>query len=206
MNSLHQRLEAMFTKKYSGFLHGFAGGIGGVVGMTQMLIGTIAFPIAASITESTELGWRLSFVPSVVLAIIVAFATILFSDDTPKGNISKLKRDNSIQVKSIKDSFKLATMNKTIWLLACQYACNFGIEIILYSFLGLFFEEEHGLSLLKSSIVVAFAGGSNQVFRMIGGRISDASFDSNGMYSNFFFIRIHVIYHLIKIHILFDLL
>lgn len=155
-------------------------GIGGVIGMAQMLIGTVAFPVANKISRSTEIAWRLSFIPPVILAIICSFFIILFADDTPKGNISKLHKNTNIYRLSVMESVRAATNNRNVWLIALQYSFNFGVEIILYGSLGLYFQERYKINLFFSSLIVMFAGGSNQSFRVLGGKLSDKCNKSSG--------------------------
>lgn len=177
----HFWLEDMFTKECSGFLHGFSGGIGPVVGLTQFCIGVLSFPICTEVFGSKELGWRLALIPPIVVTSCIAFYTIFYSDDTPSGNYSKLKRINAIPSSSFGSLFRAAIRDRNVWLIACQYGVNFGAEITLYNTLVLFFQDKYGMGVLPSSVISGAIGMANQILRVVGGKISDRSFGKFGM-------------------------
>lgn len=177
---VHAWLEEMFTEENTGFVHGFSGGIGAVNGMANFCIGTICFPIITKITGNPELGWRLSFIPASLTTTIVALMVIFSTDDTPPGNISKFKKTGYLKRED--DQFLRALRSTNVWIIGVQYACNFGVEIVLYNKATAYLQTNAGLGEITATVVAAFSTGSNQVLRVMAGRLSDKKHRESGIH------------------------
>lgn len=187
----HFWIESMFTHDNSGFVHGFTGGIGMVNGAANISIGAIAFPFFQYVTGSRELGWRLSFIVPCGYALFFAILTIYFSDDTPRGNYSKLKKENLVKPVSSMSSITSAIKDRNVWIFGIQYAFNFGVEIILYNTIVKDLQEKALLSEKNSIIVAGLSSASNQILRAFAGRLSDRIFIQGGLLAR---IRIQVLF------------
>jgi NNP family nitrate/nitrite transporter-like MFS transporter len=81
--------------------------------------------------------------------VVIGICLYLYSDDSPHGNYSDLKKLDptefdkskgpSIDMK--KAVFKVA-QRPVVWILAFQYACSFGVEIQVHNVLSLFYYED----------------------------------------------------------------
>jgi len=174
-------MDDMFTKDLSARINGFSGGLGAATGLCQGFLGIMVFPLLTKLTGSKELGWRLSFSVVSLGCLIVGISLIFFTDDTPKGNYSKLKRTGQISPTPIMEAFKLAMSNRNIWILCIQYGCNFGVELAINNALISYFREDYGMSNNTSIILASVFPAANQFARMGGGRLSDKAFLRNGM-------------------------
>eukprot|EP00594_Rhizosolenia_setigera_P003273 CAMPEP_0178951284 /NCGR_PEP_ID=MMETSP0789-20121207/7133_1 /TAXON_ID=3005 /ORGANISM="Rhizosolenia setigera, Strain CCMP 1694" /LENGTH=796 /DNA_ID=CAMNT_0020632125 /DNA_START=79 /DNA_END=2469 /DNA_ORIENTATION=+ len=177
---VHAWLEEMFTEENTGFVHGFSGGIGAVNGMANFCIGTICFPMITKITGSPELGWRLSFIPASLTTTVVALMVIFASDDTPPGNVSKFKKTGYLKRED--DQFLRALRSINVWIIGVQYACNFGVEIVLYNKATAYLQTHAGLGEITATVVAACSTGSNQVLRVMAGRLSDRKHRESGIH------------------------
>lgn len=131
-------------------------------------------------TGSRELGWRLSFIVPCGYALFFAILTIYFSDDTPRGNYSKLKKENLVKPVSSMSSITSAIKDRNVWIFGIQYAFNFGVEIILYNTIVKDLQEKALLSEKNSIIVAGLSSASNQILRAFAGRLSDRIFIQGG--------------------------
>lgn len=174
-------MDDMFTKDLSARINGFSGGLGAATGLCQGFLGVMVFPLITKLTGSKELGWRLSFSVVSLGCLIVGIGLIFLTDDTPRGNYSKLKRTGEISPTPLLEAFKLAINNKNIWILCIQYGCNFGVELAINNALISYFKEDYGLSNTTSIVLASVFPAANQFARMGGGRLSDKAYLRNGM-------------------------
>jgi NNP family nitrate/nitrite transporter-like MFS transporter len=165
--------SAMFVPKIVGTANGFAAGWGNMGGgVTILVMGFVLFPLF-KLGMSAEMAWRtVSIVPAVV-SIIIGALTIKYSDDSPKGNFSDLKKAGELPKKKVGDSFAIAACNFNTWLMAFQYACTFGVELTVDNAVTLFFHEKFGLETEQAALYGSTFGLLNLFSRGCGGVFSD---------------------------------
>jgi MFS transporter, NNP family, nitrate/nitrite transporter len=172
----------MFARKIVGTANAIAGGWGNLGGgVTQLIMGSVLFPIFKNVFNDAEKSWRfISVIPA-----CVTFATGLFiyfaTDDLPKGNYSELKKHGTIVEISATKSFRRGAANFNSWLLAFQYACSFGVEITMHNAASLYFKEEFKLSTEDAAAVASIFGFFNIFSRALGGYVSDICNRHRGM-------------------------
>lgn len=170
----------MFTKELVGTTNATAAGWGNLGGgVTQILIGTIVFPLLKNFVyngtdeERRNNAWRTACVVPAFLGIATGVCVILFSDDAPKGNYSKFKKRNQMPHVSIVGSFRDGAINLNTWLLFIQYACCFGVEITMNNAAALYFREKFMMSTPKAAAYASIFGWMNIFARGLGGFLSD---------------------------------
>ena len=166
--------SAMFARQIVGTANAIAAGWGNLGGgVTQLMMGSVFFPIFKNVFNSAEKSWRfISVIPA-----FVAFTTGIFmyfaTDDLPKGNFAELKRHGTIVEVSATKSFRRGAANINSWILAFQYACSLGVEITMHNAASLYFKDEFGLSTEDAAAVASIFGFFNIFSRGTGGYVSD---------------------------------
>jgi NNP family nitrate/nitrite transporter-like MFS transporter len=165
----------MFTKAWVGTANATVGGWGNLGGgVTQLLMGSVLFPLFRDLYGGDEdKAWRTICIFPATLGIITSYCVIKFTDDHPKGNYSKMKKQNQMGHVGMLKSFREGAFNVNTWLLFVQYACCFGVEITMNNAAALYFKEEFGLSTESAAAIASIFGWMNLFARGMGGYISD---------------------------------
>lgn len=165
----------MFTKKWVGTANATVGGWGNLGGgVTQILVGSILFPLFRSIYDGdSEKAWRTVCAFPAAIGVITAFCVMKLSDDSPRGNYSKLKKTDQMGHVNVAEAYRKGIMNFNTWLLFVQYACCFGVEITMNNGAALYFKEQFGLSTESAAAIASIFGWMNLFARALGGYFSD---------------------------------
>ena len=171
----------MFTKDVVGTANALVGGWGNLGGgVTQIVMGTVLFPLFKT-WMSTEQAWRtVCIVPAVVAFSTGALITFI-SDDCPKGNYSDLKKQGLMPEVSAAASFRSGAFNVNTWILFMQYGCSFGVELTMNNAAALYFKEVFKLSTESAAAIASIFGFMNLFARGIGGFSSDKMNAKMGM-------------------------
>ena len=166
--------SAMFARKVVGTANALAGGWGNLGGgVTQLVMGSVLFPIFKNVFNSAEKSWRFICVIPACVTFMVGVIMYFITDDLPKGNYSELKKHGTIVEVSATKSFRRGAANFNSWILALQYACSFGVEITMHNAAALYFKEEFALSTEDAAAVASIFGFFNIFARGLGGYLSD---------------------------------
>lgn len=173
----------MFTKEWAGTANATVGGWGNLGGgVTQLLMGSFLFPVLTkAYNGDTEKAWRTACVVPATIGIITSVCVIKFTDDSPHGNYSKMKKTNQMQDVSAAKSFRKGVFNLNTWLVFIQYACCFGVEITMNNAAALYFKETFFLSTESAAAVASIFGWMNIFARGTGGFLSDKANAKRGM-------------------------
>jgi len=171
----------MFTKEVAGTANALVGGWGNLGGgVTQIVMGSVLFPLFKT-GMSSNMAWRtVSIVPAVV-AFCTGLTVLFISDDSPKGNYKELKEHGVMQEVSAAASFRSGAMNFNTWLLFIQYGCSFGVELTMNNAAATYFTETFGLSTESAAAVASIFGWMNLFARGLGGFTSDRCNAKMGM-------------------------
>mmetsp|Transcript_31562 Transcript_31562/g.46833 ORF Transcript_31562/g.46833 Transcript_31562/m.46833 type:complete len:563 (-) Transcript_31562:262-1950(-) len=175
--------STMFTKEWVGTANATVGGWGNLGGgITQVMIGSILFPLFRTIYNGDrEKAWRTVCIFPALLGLGTAYGVIRFTDDSPRGNYSKLKKQQQMKSVSVWESIRRGTLNFNTWLLFVQYACCFGVEITMNNAAALYFKDEFGLSTESAAAIASIFGWMNLFARGLGGFCSDVANRRFGM-------------------------
>lgn len=164
----------MFTKEWVGTANATVGGWGNLGGgVTQILMGSILFPLFRNAYNDAEKAWRTVCIFPAMIGIITAFCVVKFSDDCPKGNYSKLKKQDQMGHVNVWEAYKKGIFNINTWLVFVQYACCFGVEITMNNAAALYFKEQFGLTTESAAAIASIFGWMNLFARGLGGYVSD---------------------------------
>jgi NNP family nitrate/nitrite transporter-like MFS transporter len=119
-----------------------------------------------------EKAWRTICVFPASLALLCGLVVPFISDDAPCGNYSKMRQMGTMDRILFTTSLRSGAKRNT-WILYVQYACCFGVEIVMNNASVLYFTSEYGLNTETASFL-GFAFGSFNLFaRGVGGWCSD---------------------------------
>jgi NNP family nitrate/nitrite transporter-like MFS transporter len=165
----------MFTKEWAGTANAMVAGWGNLGGgTTQLIVGSLIFPLLKVVYGgSAEKAWRTACVVPAFLGLVTSYSVIKYSDDSPTGNYSKLKKENKMQEVSAMSSLKDGVLNINTWLIFIQYACCFGVEITMNNASALYFSHKFALSTERAAACASIFGWMNLFARGTGGFVSD---------------------------------
>lgn len=172
---------SMFTKEVAGTANALVGGWGNLGGgVTQIVMGTVLFPLFKTGMSST-MAWRtVSIVPACV-GMITGFTIMRIADDCPKGNYKELKENGTMQEVSAAASFRDGALNFNTWLLFIHYGCSFGVELTMNNAAASYFKKEFMLSTEAAAAIASIFGWMNLFARGLGGFTSDKLNSKMGM-------------------------
>eukprot|EP00979_Chaetoceros_neogracilis_P013616 scaffold3947_cov222-Chaetoceros_neogracile.AAC.6 len=164
---------SMFSKEIVGTANALVGGWGNLGGgVTQLVMGSVLFPLFKQ-GMSAEMAWRtVSIVPAVV-GFATGFIITRISDDCPKGNFKEMKEHGIMTEVSASASFRDGAMNLNTWLLFIQYGCCFGVELTMNNASASYFKEVFELTTESASAIASIFGWMNLFARGLGGFTSD---------------------------------
>jgi NNP family nitrate/nitrite transporter-like MFS transporter len=172
----------MFSREIAGTANGLVGGWGNLGGAwTQLMMGTLLFPAFERYYDGdSERSWRTICLIPASVAFCFGLLLPFISDDAPMGNYSEMKKNGSMDRIFFTTSLRQgATMNT--WILFIQYACSFGVELVMNNAAVLYYSSEFGLSTEQAS-TLGFVYGSMNIFaRGLGGYMSDKLNQKFGM-------------------------
>ena len=114
-------------------------------------------------------------VPGIAL-FIMAFVYYFFTQDTPDGNLSELRKTNPeyrAKGKDSEGSFVAALKDYRVWILFLAYGACFGIEITIDNIATLYFIDNFHLGLKEAGVIAGTFGMMNIFARALGGVFGD---------------------------------
>ncbi len=147
------------------------GNLGG--GVTQVAM-PLLYGALLSIGAGAWWGWRMAmFVPGAAM-LVCGIAYYAFTQDTPDGNFSELRRTGQLPPRSRSASTLMeASRDKRVWALFLIYGCCFGMELTIDNVAALYFADYFHLALAAAGFVAASFGMMNLFARALGGIASD---------------------------------
>ena len=178
----------MFTREIAGTANGLVGGWGNLGGaFTQLFMGSILFPAFTQVFNGdSEKSWRFICVIPAVITFTWGCIVPFVSDDAPMGNYSEMRKNGSMDQIFFTTSLKNGATKNT-WILYVQYACSFGVELVMNNAAVLYFTSEFGLSTAQAAAVGSIFGWMNVFARVLGGYVSDKLNLKTGMRGRLWF-------------------
>ena len=164
----------MFAREIAGTANGIVGGWGNLGGAwTQLFMGTILFPtFRRYYNGDAEKSWRTICVIPATLAFSFGCILPFLSDDAPMGNYAQMKKNGTMDRIYFTTSLRSGSTRNT-WILFIQYACSFGVELVMNNAAVLYYNAEFGLDTEKAATLGFIYGSMNIFFRGFGGYMSD---------------------------------
>jgi MFS transporter, NNP family, nitrate/nitrite transporter len=142
--------------------------------MSILIVGSVLLPLFQAMTHSDTVAWRTVCLVPAVLAFATGALLYFRSDDSPRGNYAVLKKtDAALTSRRPHQSLAAATRNANTWLLSVQYACCFGMELVMDTAMIAYFQNEFGLSREAALAVEGIFGWLEFFARPVGGIVSD---------------------------------
>jgi len=165
----------MFSREIAGTANGIVGGWGNLGGAwTQLMMGTLLFPAFREYYDGdTEKSWRLICVIPAAFTFTLGLILPFISDDAPLGNYSEMKKNGSMDRIFFTTSLRSGATTNT-WILFIQYACTFGVELVMNNAAVLYYTSEFGLSTDEAATLGFIYGSMNFFARGLGGYFSDS--------------------------------
>jgi MFS transporter, NNP family, nitrate/nitrite transporter len=168
----------MFSREVVGTANAITAGWGNLGGgVTQLVMGSMLFPLFKKIFEDeenpAEKAWRSVCIIPAVVGMSTGIALYMLGDDAPKGNYAELKKHGAMPEISAAASFRSGAINVNTWLLFIQYACCFGVELTMNNAAALYFKDEFGQSTESAAAIASIFGWMNLFARGAGGWSSD---------------------------------
>ena len=168
----------MFTKEITGTATALVRGWGGAGVFTQIITGTLLFPLFRDVVfaiagDPSEKSWRTVCVIPAIITFLTGVIVILTSDDCPEGNYTQLIKGQKTKRDSSRSSFSIGVSNTNTWLLFIQYGCCFGVDLTMNNAATTYFVERFHLSTSSAAAIASVFGVVNIFARAFGGYCSD---------------------------------
>jgi len=175
----------MFTKEVVGTANALVGGWGNLGGgVTQIVMGTVLFPLF-KLGMSSTMAWRTVCIIPACIGFVTGIVVYFISDDAPKGNYSDMKKNGTMPAVSAAASFRSGALNFNTWILFIQYGCCFGVELTMNNAAALYFRERFGQTTESAAAIASIFGWMNLFARGLGGYMSDKLNARMGMRGRF---------------------
>ncbi|HUP91316.1 MAG TPA: MFS transporter [Solimonas sp.] len=176
--------SVMFASNVVGTANAAAAGWGNAGGGATQALMPLVLAAILYLGVDSAFGWRVALLVPGVLMVVMAAVYWRYTQDCPQGNYAEL-RAQGIKLDGGKkggwESFKLATTNYRVWLLALTYGACFGVEIFIHNIVTLYYVDEFGLSLKSAGLYAGIFGLLALFARALGGYMSDRVARSRGL-------------------------
>lgn len=168
--------SVMFAPNVVGTANATVAGWGNLGGGVTLMVMPLIFGAFVGMGYLDESAWRYSMAIPGAALFIMGFVYYFFTQDTPDGNLSDLrKNDPEYKAKKgdEKGSFLSACRDYRVWILFLAYGACFGIEITIDNIATLYFVDNFHLGLKEAGIIAGLFGMMNIFARALGGIFGD---------------------------------
>lgn len=168
--------SVMFAPNVVGTANATAAGWGNMGGGVTLMIMPLIFAAFIGAGYISADAWRYSMVVPGAALFIMGFVYYFFTQDTPAGNVSDLKKSDPefrAKGKDERGSFMSACRDYRVWTLFLAYGACFGIEITIDNIATLYFVDNFNLGLKEAGIIAGLFGLMNIFARALGGIFGD---------------------------------
>ena len=168
--------STMFASNIVGTANATAAGWGNMGGGATLIIMPLIFTAFVGAGFINESAWRYSMVVPGVALLIMGFVYYFFTQDTPEGNLTDIKKtDPTYRTRKgdEKGSFWSACRDYRVWVLFLAYGACFGIEITIDNIATLYFVDNFHLGLRQAGLIAGLFGMMNIFARALGGIVGD---------------------------------
>jgi NNP family nitrate/nitrite transporter-like MFS transporter len=168
--------SVMFAPNVVGTANATAAGWGNMGGGVTLIVMPLIFGAFVGMGYLDASAWRYAMVVPGVALFIMGFIYYFYTQDTPAGNLSDLRKaDPNYQAKAKVSGESLLTVCKDyrVWALFLAYGACFGIEITIDNIATLYFVDNFHLGLKEAGIIAGLFGMMNIFARALGGIFGD---------------------------------
>lgn len=181
--------SVMFAPNVVGTANATVAGWGNMGGGVTLMVMPLIFAVFIGLGYVEPAAWRSAMVVPGVALFIMGFVYFYFTQDTPEGNITDLRKTNPAFKAKIKDaqgSFTSACKDYRVWVLFLAYGACFGIEITIDNIATLYFIDNFHLGLKEAGVIAGTFGMMNLFARALGGVVGDKAGKKFGLKGRIF--------------------
>jgi NNP family nitrate/nitrite transporter-like MFS transporter len=168
--------SVMFAPNVVGTANATTAGWGNMGGGVTLMVMPLVFAAFVGIGYLDNQAWRYSMVIPGMALFAMGLVYYFFTQDTPDGNVSDLRKTNpeyKAKARDSKGSFLSASRDYRVWVLFLAYGACFGIEITIDNIATLYFVDHFNLGLKEAGIIAGTFGMMNIFARALGGIFGD---------------------------------
>jgi MFS transporter, NNP family, nitrate/nitrite transporter len=168
--------SVMFAPNVVGTANATVAGWGNMGGGVTLMVMPLIFAAFVGMGFADHDAWRFSMVVPGAALFIMGFVYYFFTQDTPDGNLSELRKNNPeyrAKAQDAKGSFWSACKDRRVWVLFLAYGACFGIEITIDNIATLYFVDNFKLGLKEAGLIAGLFGMMNIFARALGGIFGD---------------------------------
>jgi NNP family nitrate/nitrite transporter-like MFS transporter len=168
--------SVMFAPNVVGTANATTAGWGNAGGGATQTLMPLVLAAVLMLGADHAMGWRVALLLPGVLMLVMAVLYWKYTQDCPQGNYSELRAQGLLPDTGKKagwSSFKLASANYRVWLLAITYGACFGVEIFIHNVVTSYYVDQFGLSLKMAGFAAGIFGLLALFARALGGLVSD---------------------------------
>lgn len=171
----------MFAANCVGTANATAAGWGNLGGGVTQFVMPFLFAGLTGMGLSSAVGWRMCMVIAGAVCAVTGLMYWWFTQDTPEGNFSDLRKAGRLPQPTKQSTFLAAASDYRVWALAVLYACCFGMELTIDNVAVLYFTDYFHLDMYSAGTIAAGFGMMNLFARALGGIVSDRWAKSSGI-------------------------
>jgi NNP family nitrate/nitrite transporter-like MFS transporter len=176
--------SVMFAPNVVGTANATAAGWGNLGGGVTQMVMPLVFAGFVGLGYTGAQAWRYSMVIPGVALLVMAFVYYFFTQDTPEGNLSDLRKTDPryrAKAKEAGGSFWSACRNPRVWGLFLAYGASFGVEITIDNIAAMYFIDNFNLGIQEAGLIAGLFGLMNLFARALGGIFGDKAGNRFGL-------------------------
>jgi NNP family nitrate/nitrite transporter-like MFS transporter len=187
--------SVMFAPNVVGTANATVAGWGNMGGGATLMIMPMIFAAFIGLGYVNENAWRYSMIIPGLALLIMGLVYYFYTQDTPDGNFSELRKNNPKYQAKGKDqgSFWQACKDYRVWALFLAYGACFGIEITIDNIATLYFVDNFNLGLKEAGIIAGLFGLMNIFARALGGIFGDKAGKKFGLQGRIIILSIFLL-------------
>ncbi len=183
--------SVMFAPNVVGTANATVAGWGNMGGGVTLMVMPMIFAGFIGAGYLNAEAWRYAMIIPGVALFIMGIIYYYFTQDTPDGNLSELRKTNpeyQAKAKDSEGSFLRASKDYRVWVLFLAYGACFGIEITIDNIATLYFIDNFQLGLKEAGIIAGTFGMMNIFARALGGVFGDKAGKKYGLTGRIFIL------------------
>ncbi|MDO1512825.1 MFS transporter [Maribacter confluentis] len=181
----------MFASNIVGTANATSAGWGNLGGGANRLGMPLIAAAVVSFGVADEVAWRYAMVIAGIIAMTMGVIYYYFTQDTPEGNFSELKKLGKMPtLKKDEESFKNVLKDYRVWILFIVYAASFGMELTVYGTMDDYLQNTFGLTRSTAGNLVLSFALMNIFARTLGGFFGDRFGRLKGLRGRVIFLTI----------------
>jgi NNP family nitrate/nitrite transporter-like MFS transporter len=168
--------SVMFAPNVVGTANATVAGWGNMGGGVTLMVMPLVAAAFVGLGYLPSEAWRWSMVIPGAALFIMGFVYYFYTQDTPEGNFSDLKKNrasNETDKIKKKGNFLEACKDYRVWVLFLAYGACFGIEITIDNIATLYFVDNFQVGIKEAGIIAGLFGMMNIFARALGGIFGD---------------------------------